>query len=157
MARKNAIGEICVWWVTTLSSTTSPTAVQINAGVDLTGFLLRDGLTTPNSGSTIDVSDAASRFNKTAPGTRGGDALTLQLLRDNTTDTAWTTLVEDTAGYLVVRRFGGSTVNATAAQKVEVYTGTVIAREMAPIGDQSQRFTATVSVEAAPELSATVA
>ena len=157
MARRNSIGEIRVWFVTTLSSVTSPTAVQINAGVDLTPFLLRDGLSTPNSGNTIDASDAASRFNKTAPGTRGGDAITLSLQRDNTTDTAWTTLVEDTAGYIVVRRFGGSTVTTTPAQKVEVYTGTVINREMSPIGDQTQRFTASFSVEAAPELNSTVA
>jgi hypothetical protein len=160
MARKQFTAEGRVWFVTTLSSTTAPTATQINAGVDLTPFLRRDGLSTPNSGSVIDIADAASQFNKTAPGTRGGDALTLNLYRESVAanDDAWDATAELTAGYIVVRRFGGSTVNATAGDKVEVYTGTVISREMQQIGDNDpQRFNVMFSVESEPSMSATVA
>lgn len=159
MARRNSIGEIRLWFVPSIANTAAPTVAEITAGTDLTPQLLRDGLTTPNSGNTIDASDAASRFNKTAPGTRGGDAIGLTLQRDSASgsDTAWTTLVEDTTGNLVVRRFGGATTAVAIGNVVEVYSGTVINREMAPIGDQTQRFNASFSVEAAPVLNATVA
>lgn len=160
MARKQFTAEGRLWFVPTIASTSAPTVAEINAGTDLTPFLRRDGLTTPNSGSTIDIADAASQFNKTAPGNRGGDAITLQLYRDSVTgsDTAWTALPDLQAGYLVVRRFGGSTAAVAAAQKVEVYTGTVINREMVQIGDNDpQRFTVQFSVEAEPVMNATVA
>lgn len=160
MARKQFTAEGRVWFVTTIANTSAPTVAEINAGTDLTPFLRRDGLSTPNSGTTIDIADASSQFNKTAPGNRGGDASVLNMYRDSVTgsDTAWSTLVELTAGHIVVRRFGGSTVAPAIGNKVEVYKGTVINREMAQIGDNDpQRFTVMFSVEEAPVLSATVA
>jgi hypothetical protein len=160
MARKQFTAEGRVWFVPSLASTSAPSAASITAGTDLTPYLRRDGLATPNSGSTIDIADAASQFNKTAPGNRGGDALTLNLYRDSVTadDDAWAALPELTAGYIVVRRFGGSTVAAAATQKCEVYKGTVISREMQQIGDNDpQRFNVMFSVEEAPEMNATMA
>lgn len=160
MSARQSTGEIRVWFVPTIANTSAPTVAEINAGTDLTPFLRRDGLTTPQAGSTIDSSDASSRFNKTAPGTYGGDPLSIQLKRDSVpgSDTAYAALPRDTAGYVVVRRFGGSALAPAASQKVEVFTGTVISREMAAIGDNEvQRFTVMFSVEAVPVDSATVA
>lgn len=155
MARRQFTGEGRVWFVTTIASVAAPTAVEVTAGVDLTPFLRRDGLTTPQGGNTIDIADASSRFNKTAPGTYGGEPIALGLYRDSVVadDDAYVALPRDTVGYIVVRRFGGSTVAATAAQKVEVYTGTVISREMEPTGDnEAQRFNVMFSVEAVPSM-----
>ncbi len=149
MARLGSTGTIRVWWVPTLASLTAPSAATITAGVDLTPQLRRDGLTTPRSGSTIDASDAASRVGKTAPGNIDPTVITLRFHRDSVTgtDTAWPTLVEDAAGHIVVRRFGGSAVAAAAAQKGETYKGSVISREMQPIGDETQNFMVQFSVE----------
>lgn len=149
MARLGSTGNIRVWWVPTLASISAPSAATITAGVDLTPALRRDGLTTPRSGATIDASDAASRQGKTAPGNIDPTMLTLKFHRDSVTgtDVQWTTLVEDTPGYIVVRRFGGSSVAAAAAQKCEVYQGSIISREMQQIGDETQNFVATMSVE----------
>ena len=150
MARLGSTGNIRVWFVPTVASATLvPTAAEITAGTDLTPYLRRDGLTTPRSGSTIDASDAANRINKTAPGNIDLGALTLRLYWDSTPadDDAWTALPEDTAGYIVVRRFGGSGVAAAAAQIVEVYKGSVISREMQQIGDEVQNFVVTFSIE----------
>ncbi|HXH57724.1 hypothetical protein [Iamia sp.] len=160
MARRGSTEVIRVWYVATLATPSAPSAAAVTAGVDLTPFLTRDGLTTPNSGSTLDVSDASSRQNKTAAGTFGGDPIELKLNRDDTpaNDTAWVTLPRGTAGYIVVRRFGGSAVAATAAQKVEVWPVEVISRENAPIAENAkQMFTARCAIPGAVFDDATLA
>lgn len=159
MARLGSTGNIRVWFVPTLSSMSAPSAAQITAGTDLTPQMRRDGLTTPRSGNTIDASDASSRQGKTAPGNIDPTVLTLRFQRDSVTgtDTAWSTLVEDTAGHIVVRRFGGSTVAAAAAQKVETYKGSVISREMQQIGDEVQNFVVQFSVEESAQDATTAA
>lgn len=142
MARKGSVGEIKVWYVPTIASVAAPTTTEITAGTDLTAYLRRDGIQTPNPGTTIDSSDLGSLQNKSLPGSYGGDNVTIQAYRDDTTDTAWTTLARGTSGYILVRRFGGSTTNAASSDKVEVYPGAVISREMNGSGDnEAQRFT----------------
>lgn len=160
MARRQFTGEGRVWYVPTIANTSAPTTSEVNAGTDLTPFLRRDGLTTPQDGNTIDIADASSRFNKTAPGTYGGDAIEIAMYRDSVSgsDTAYAALPRDTAGYIVIRRFGGSTTAIASSQKVEVWQGTVISRAMEPIGDnEPQRFTVRFSVEAVPVDTATIA
>lgn len=150
MARQGSTGNIRVWFVPTVASAALiPTAAEVTAGTDLTPLLRRDGLTTPRSAATIDASDASTRQNKTAPGNIDITMLTLRFQRDSVTatDVAYTTLAEDIAGYIVVRRFGGSAVAAAAAQKVECYKGVVISREDQQIGDETQNFVASFSVE----------
>lgn len=147
MARKGSVGEIKVWYVPTIANRAAPTTAELTAGTDLTPFLRRDGLQTPNPGTTIDASDVSSLQNKNLPGSYGGDNVTIQAYRDDTTDTAWTTLTRGASGYIVVRRFGGSTVAAASANKVEVYPGAVISREPSASGDnEAQRFTVTWAV-----------
>lgn len=161
MARLGSTGNIRVQVVPGAgpASMTAPSvATDLTGSVNVTGQLRRDGLTTPRSANTLDASDAGDRQNKTAPGNIDVGTLTLRFQRDSVTgsDTAWTTLAEGTAVAVYVRRFGGSTVVIAAADKVEVYVGSVISREMQPIGDEVQNFVATLSVEKS-EQSATVA
>jgi len=147
MARKGFTGEGRVWFVPTVANTAAPTTTEITAGTELTPFMRRDGLQTPVSGTTIDASDIANLQNKNLPGSYGGDSLTLQLYRDDSADTAWTTLTRGASGYIIVRRFGGSTTAAASANKVEVYPGSVISREPSQSGDnEAQRFTVTWAV-----------
>lgn len=164
MPRQLSTGNIRVVFAPSVANIAAPTAAEINAGVDLTPQMRRDGLKTPMAGSTVDTSDAASKYNKTGVGTFGGDAWSYQGYRDSTADTAWnalpgpsTSLPDGTAGYLIIRRFGGSSLAWAAAQKVEVAPVNVTARANDDIGDNPYMFTAEFAVTGEPNLSATVA
>lgn len=152
MSRKPYTGEHRLWWVATIANRSAPTVAEINAGIDVTGQMRRDGFTRPQSGSTIDAADAASRFNKTVPGNYGGDSVVYRGMRDSTpaSELAYSTLVRDAVGHFVYRPFGGSTLAAAVAQKVEVWSGTVISREDQPTGDEVQNYTVMMSVEQEP-------
>jgi hypothetical protein len=164
MSRIASTGVIAVKFVPTIGTKAAPTVAEIAAGVDLTGLLTRDGLNTPSEGSTIDVAGANERYNATASGSYGGQPITAKFFRDTVTgsDLAWSTLPAQTQGYLVIRRFGGSTNSSSdafaAAQKVEVWPIDVMDRTMLPIADnEAQKFEVRMAVPTAPVQSATVA
>lgn len=164
MARKQAAGNLRVSWVTTIANIAAPTTSELNAGVDLTPFLRRDGLKMPMKGNVADASDLSSPFNKQAPGTFGGDSWSLGLYRDDTTDTAWTTLAppttaapNGTAGYLVVRRFGGAGTAYASANKLEVGPASVISREMQDTAEnENANFMVTLAVTGEPNMTAVI-
>jgi len=119
MAARLVDGNTKVWWVTTLSSTTSPTATQINAGVSLEGFITADGLEVSPDQNFVDVSVLNSLSELQDFGRTKVDA-SMTMKRDST-DTAWTTFASNPSGWLVVRRGVANTTTGAAAQKVEVY------------------------------------
>jgi hypothetical protein len=153
MSRKGTTGESRVWFVTTIADPATPTDDEINAGVDLTPFLTRDGFDAPQTVAQIDASDASTRRNKNIPGNIDAGVVTLRCYRDSVSgdDDAWTALAADTAGYIVERPFGGSTAAAAAAQKVNVFTGTVASRSPQAWGDEARKFVAEFSVTALNE------
>jgi hypothetical protein len=164
MSRYQPTGQIRVVFAASLAAQATPTVAEMNAAVDLTPQMRRDGLKTPMSGNTVDAADAASRFNKTGVGTFGGDAWSYQGYRDSTADTAWNALVppstalpDGTAGFLVIRRVGGSSTAWAAGNKVEVAPVNVNSRPPDDIGDGMQTFTATFAVTGEPNMNATVA
>lgn len=108
-----------VRWVTTLSSTTSPTATQINAGTAIEGFITPDGLDVSPDQNFVDVSVLNSASELQDFGRQKLDA-SLTMKRDST-DTAWTTFASQPSGYLVVRRGVANTTAIAASQVVEVY------------------------------------
>jgi len=128
MAKYSPPGKSEVAWVTTVSDYTSITAAEANAGTDLTTFI-RTLPDIPRTGNTVDVATLDSKFEKRQVGTRGGDVLSLEILRDDATDTAYTTLVEDAAGYLVVARQGLATAGTYATSDiVDVFPATVLSK-----------------------------
>lgn len=153
MARYIGAGNSELIFAITITTTSAPTAAEINAGVDLTGFLTDGGISTPLDGSTVDVSDMSSRFNKTQAGTFGGQNLTAELFRDDSADTAWTTLPRDTVGYFVISREGFATAGtAVSGDLVDVWPITVISRNMADIArNEAARFTAECAVTNVPD------
>lgn len=168
MAREQSTGVIRIWWLPAVpANKAAPTLAEITAGVDLTPYLRRDGFNSPKSGNTADTSDAASRYNKTAPGTYGGDPIAANFYRDSVggSDLAWNTLIppsevtpNGTAGAWLVRRFGGSSVAAASGQRVEVWPAAVISAEMANIAaNEAQYFVATCSIPAEPNDRALIA
>ena len=170
MARYGSTGRIAIVFAPTIVAPAAPTVAEIAAGGNLSDHVTRDGLKTPSSGNTIDSSDIGSRFNKTAPGTYGGDAAEITAHRDSksATDLAWTTLAPDTAGFLIVARaglgqdsttgLGTKTGPAGAADRVEVYPVTVVSRAMADTGDnETSKFTASLAITGEPVQDAVVA
>lgn len=165
MARITSTGILQLHWVPTISNQAAPSVAEIGAGVDLTGYLRRDGLKTPLAGSAVDGADMGSRYNKTGRGSFGGSPISVVCYRgsngagDPADDDAWDTLTPDTDGFLVVARHGGSSSGALAAtDTVEVWPIEVISREMMDTADNEyQKFTATCAVPSEPTLEAVVA
>lgn len=126
MAKYAPPGKSEVAWAVTVSDYTAITAAEANAGTDLTTFV-RTLPDIPRTGNTVDVATLDSKFEKRQVGTRGGDVISLEILRDDTTDTAYTTLTEDSAGYLIVARKGLATAGTFATSDVvDVFPATVL-------------------------------
>ena len=125
MAKYSPPGVSEVVFTETVSDYLSVTAAECNAATDLTTFV-RTLPNIPRTANLVDVATLDSRFEKRQVGTRGGDVLSMEILRDSTTDTAYTTLVEDTAGYLIIARKGLATAGTFAtADIVDVFPVTI--------------------------------
>lgn len=163
MAREGSEENVRVWYVgpSGIANTTAPTAAEINAGVDLTTFITRDGLDTPLKGNVRDGADISSLYNATSGGTYGGDPIVLTMFRDAVyaDDDAFTTLTRGLTGFIVICRFfGAGTGNIAASAKVEVWPIEVISREPMKIAkDENQKIMVTCAVPSTPKLDQTVA
>lgn len=157
MAKYSNDGQIRVQVVTTIANTAAPTAAELNAGTHITGFLSKDGLTTPADQNNVDVGTLAETFNAQVPGTFGG-AIEMTGLRDNSADTLWNLITYNLARFVVVRRGLPTATTFAAAQTVEVYP--VQFHEPVPDqtgGDEVSRFNISAPVTSQPNLKATVA
>ena len=131
MARLIADGEVRIAFAPTVGDPTAPTVAEVvTAGVNITPFI--SSLDTPLEGEAVPSADLSSAFNKTVPGTFGGE-MVAEMYRDDTADTAFTTFPRNTLGYIVIRRFGGSTVAMIAGDDVEVWPIRVITRSPSPL------------------------
>lgn len=150
-------GRIRVQIVTAIANIAAPTVAELNAGTNITGFLSKDGLTTPADQNNVDVASLAETFNAQVPGSFGG-AIEMTGLRDDAADTLWNLITYGLARYCVVRR-GPTTAAAYAiSQQVEVYP--IQFHEPVPDqtgGDEVSRFTISAPVTSQPNLKAVVA
>jgi hypothetical protein len=125
MAKYAPPGVSEVHWVTTIADPDAPTSTELNAGTDLTAFV-RSLPNLPRGLNLVDVATLDSKYEKRQVGTRGGDQLDVEFLRDDATDTAAITLAEDTVGFLVVARKALATTGTFAiGDEVDVYPATV--------------------------------
>lgn len=151
MVRVLGAGVYELFYVAAVTDATAPSVAELNAGIDLTGFLIDGTLDTPLEGSIVDESDVSSDFNKTGPGTYGGDALAAEFYRDNTTDTAWTTLARAVRGYMAITRFGRAGTAWASGDTLELWPITVISRNMmVPARNEKQRFRVMCAVPGIP-------
>jgi len=150
-------GRIRVQLVAVVANIAAPTVAELNAGTHITGFLSKDGLTTPADQNNVDVGTLAETFNAQVPGTFGG-AVEMTGLKDDVADTLWNLITYDLGRYVVVRRGPPTATAYAAAQPVEVYP----ARFHEPVpdqtgGDEVSRFTISAPVYSQPNLKAIVA
>lgn len=159
MADITSDGKTRAYWVTSISNQNAPTTTELNAGFDLTATLTADGLAGLNPDTAdVDTSSLASTFSTTVNGRTSFSNTQLTLKRQSGTDTIFTTLVRDTAGYLVVRRSVAQATAWTSAQAIEVYPALCeeVSR-MDPAPNTVERYVIGLKITASPSLRAAVA
>jgi hypothetical protein len=122
MADVVADGKTRVYWVTTIATQNAPTTTELNAGIDLTSTLTADGLNgfQPDT-AAVDVSSLASTFTANVNGRTSFSSTKLRLKKQASGDTIFTTLVRDTAGFVVIRRSITQSTAWASSQAIEVY------------------------------------
>lgn len=122
MADVPADGKTRVYWVTTIANQNAPTTTELNAGIDLTSTLTADGLSgfQPDT-ADVDTSSLASTFTSNVNGRSSFSNTRLRLKKQASGDTIFTTLIRDTAGFIVIRRSITQSTAWATAQGCEVY------------------------------------
>lgn len=163
MARMQFTGNGRVKLLTTVANKAAPTVAEINAGIDLTCFMKRDGLNRSQEAALVDVADVCSLFDKTQIGTRSGN-VQMTLYRDSVAadDDAWSALPIGTTGFVVIAPFGytgaGTPPTPQASDRVEVWPIAVSNRSMLAIAaNEAQSFTVTFAIPDEPDDDALVA
>lgn len=98
-------GRVRAYWMTACANILLPTAAELNAGTDLTGYIRPDGLDISMDTGSVDVGNVGSTFTLERVGRRK-PTVALGLHHDATTgstDPAWNLLVYRVTGYLAVR------------------------------------------------------
>jgi hypothetical protein len=153
MGRYVPEGTMEVAFVATVALPAAPTSTELEAGVDLTSFMVGD-LDLPFEGSTAEAGDLSSKFNKTAPGDYGGQEGSATFHKDSVfaSDTAWATLPRDTEGYLAVAPRGLATPGTWAVDDyVDLWPVTVLSRSLnAQARNTTTRFTVKFAITDEP-------
>jgi hypothetical protein len=159
MADITADGKTRVYWVTTIANINAPTTTELNAGIALQSTLTADGLNGLNPDTAdVDTSALDSTFTTNVNGRTSFSNVTLRLKKQASGDTIFTTLIRDTAGYLVVRRSVVSTTAWTTAQACEVYPA--LCEEISrldPAPNTVERYEVGLKITASPALRSAVA
>jgi hypothetical protein len=140
-----------------ITNIAAPTAAQVAAAVKLTGFCI--SLNASSRGNTVPTPSFDSLFETSTAGTSAA-TFDADFYRDDTLDTAWTTLPRGTRGFFIISRFGGAGTDnlPIATDKVEVWPVMVTSRTMANMASNTVlTFTVSCSVNIEPEEAATVA
>ena len=156
MARFVYEGRTNVYWLTTIATESTPSLSEIQAGVDLTNFVAKDGVAVNINTNNVDSATIAEAFDAQVVGSWGAD-LQLTMFRDDSADTAWTTCVYGSNGYIVIDRFNASGTDPANDDKVEVWPAEM--HQPSPMNSAANtqvRFMETFAVTSEPNLSATV-
>ncbi len=152
-------GRTRVAWVPTIANIAAPTTTELNAGMLLQTTLTADGLNGFNPETAdVDTSSLASTFNTSVNGRTSFSGTMLRLKKQSGTDTIFTTLTRDTAGYVVIRRSIAEGTAWASAQAVEVYPALCgeVSR-MNPEPNTVERYEIPIKITSTPNLRAAVA
>jgi len=152
-------GKTRVYWVPTVANINAPTTTELNAGMDLTSTMTADGLSGFNPDTAdVDTSSLASTFTTNVNGRTSFSNTQLTLKRQSGTDTIFTTLTRDTAGYVVIRRSMTQSTAWASSQAIEVYPALCeeVSR-MDPAPNTVERYTIGIKITSSPALRAAVA
>lgn len=150
-------GMVRVTWLTSLASTTAPSAAALTAGVHLEGFITPDGLAIELGDDSVDTSALNSTFSSSRAG-RGTVTVELTFKDQGKANPPWTTFDSRPTGYLVVRRNLASSTAYAATQYVEVYTVKAGDQNpIAPAANEVAKFSVALFSTADPVVHATTA
>jgi hypothetical protein len=159
MADITADGKTRVYWVTTISNINAPTTTELNAGIALQATMTADGLNGFQPATAdVDTSSLDSTFSTMVNGRTSFSNTALRLKRQSGTDTIFTTLVRDTAGYVVIRRSVTASTAWASSQAIEVYPALCgeVSR-MDPEPNTVERYEIPIKITSSPALRAAVA
>lgn len=148
-------GTVEVWFVPTIANPAAPTAVALNAGTRLTSYV-RGGITIDFASNPVPSGALDTRFEPTVAGTFGGGTNSLNgVLRKDAfgDDDAWTLLVRDLVGFLVVGDYGntGAAETWAATDRVSVYPIEIFSRNRGDAArDQLHTFDVQFGITAVP-------
>lgn len=156
MARFVYEGRTNVYWVVSITTASTPSLTEIQAGVDLSNFVTKDGVAVNINTNNVDSATIAETFDAMVPGSWGAD-LQLTMFRDDSADTAWDTCVYGSNGYVVIDRFRATGSDPGNGDNVEVWPASM--HQPAPQNSAANtqvRFVESFAVRSQPYLSATV-
>lgn len=159
MADIVADGRTRVSWVPTIANIAAPTTTELNAGMLLQTLLTADGLAgfQPET-AKVDTSSLASTFNTARNGRTSFDSPMLTLKKQDTGDTAYTTLIRDAVGYIVVRTSLTEGTAWASAQPVRVYPVQCGEVQHVDVEENSlERYQVPLTITSTPNLRAAVA
>lgn len=159
MADIVADGKTRVSFVGTIADISAPTTTELNAGLLLQELLTASGLTglQPET-AKIDTSSLASTFNTARNGRTSFDQPMLELKKQDTGDTAYTTLIRGATGFLVVRTSIDEATAWASAQAIRVYPvecGEV--QHVDPEENSLERYQVPLTITDEPDLRSAVA
>ena len=138
-----------VKFLTTIASATlAPTVAEYTAGVDLTGVLPVTGVQPGGSQNNASLAMLGASHIDEQPGTWGA-TLTLEAVRDTTTDTLVTTFPYGTAGFVVINWTGVTVIAGTKVDSYAVKSHQPI--PMASAENEFQRWTVSLPVTTTPK------
>ena len=138
------------------SASLIPTAAEVTAAVNLTTFIM--SLTATTQGNVLPTPSFDTLFETSTVGT-SSSSFTVDCYRDDTADTAWTTLPRKTKGFFIVSRFGGlgALHKPITGDTCEVWPVIVTSRSMAGMSNNTiQSFTVTCAIYKEPNEAAVV-
>jgi len=153
MARLASEGNVKVWKVPTIADLEAPTAVEINAGEDLTPYMPTQGVDITWTQNNASLAMLDESFVAEVVGTESA-TITLTGVRDDESDDFFDAFERGENFYLVISRFGA----ADATSAVEVYPAQSHRPvPMAPAENEFQQAMCTLAVTDTPVLDAVVA
>jgi hypothetical protein len=161
MADITADGKTRVYWVPTIANINAPTTTELNAGIALQSTMTADGLAGFNpTTADVDTSALDSTFTTNVNGRTSFGNTLLRLKRQTPvgSDTIYTTLVRDTAGFLAVRRSVVSTTAWTSTQPCQIYPALCeTVSHLDPAPNTIERYEVGLKITSSPQLYAAVA
>lgn len=157
MSRFMRKGTTKLYWVTSISDTSAPTAAELGSAVDLTPEIAEiNGFSFSNS--PIDVPDMGTAFVSRIPGEDTvGDSNIMFYERTDTT-AIQTALAKDTTGYVVIFPTGIAGSSPAAADVCDVWPATVASNSRQyNAGNEAARFEVVFTLTAEPASDSTVA
>jgi hypothetical protein len=154
MSRLPYEGRTKVHFLPNIADTDAPILAEFTAGTDLTTFVTKDGVQPGSTNNRVPTGGIDDAFNSEVQGSWSA-AFSLKCFRDDTTDTAWTTLVRGLEGFVVIGY--DSAAGIATGDEVQVWPAEFGTPNMDPsAADTPETFMADIAIQTPPVLDAVV-